>query len=411
DFPQLYESQVLESVGDTGAYDIITYDGGWKAEFAESGYLTALDDYIAASGDAAEGLTDIHPTLQEFTSTWRGATFGLPYYTYTAGMFYRCDLWEDADEQAAFKAAYGYDLRVPRTYDEMADMAEFFRRTGGETLKGDAVAEEFYGIGLMAGRFPHIQDEINAMTWSIGEKVINDDGTPGTTSDKFVAAVDQYVNELLPYAPPGALTSAFDEVVGQMRQGLIAMTAGFYLDQYPNMIMTEQEVPGAKICTAPAPGAYAWVGAFGLGISSDSENPDVAYDFLRYMFEEENQRKFAEGGGSTTRVSILSDEQFITDNVSKIGHYPTLLTVLDFTWDTQYFENYFYVPQGGKIYDEMTVWYSSAAAGEETPLAAMEKMAESIERHCDGPCDVANDHLGPDYTPTVQPFPYDEMGY
>ncbi|NIN68560.1 MAG: extracellular solute-binding protein, partial [Anaerolineae bacterium] len=39
DFSQLYEKQVIEMVGGTGAYDIITYDVGWKAEFANSGYL------------------------------------------------------------------------------------------------------------------------------------------------------------------------------------------------------------------------------------------------------------------------------------------------------------------------------------------------------------------------------------
>ena len=49
DFSQLYEKQVIEMVGKTVAYDIITYDVGWKAEFANSGYLLALDDYIAAS--------------------------------------------------------------------------------------------------------------------------------------------------------------------------------------------------------------------------------------------------------------------------------------------------------------------------------------------------------------------------
>ena len=411
DFPVLYENQVLESVGDTGAYDILTYDVGWKAEFAESGYLLKLDDMLAAAGDAAEGLNDVHPALLETASNWRGGTYGIPYYTFTMGMFYRCDLWEDPAEQADFQAEFGYPLAVPRTYDEMADMAEFFRRAPGETLKGEAVADDFYGIGLMAGRFPHVQDEINSIAWTDGEKVINDDGTPGVTAPGFVDAVDLYVNRLLPTAPPGALTSAFNEVVGQMRSGLIAMTAAFYLDQYPNMIKTEQEVPGAKICTAPSPGAHTWVGAFGLGISPDSKNPDAALSFLQFLFSADAQRRFAEGGGSTTRASILGDEQLVADNPLTAGHFPTLLQVLDHTSDSNFFPNYLYVPQGGKIYDEMTTWYSSAAAGEETPEGAMAKMAEAIERQCGGACEVANDSLGEGYSPKPAPFPYDQYGY
>lgn len=411
DFPLLYESQVLEAVGDTGAYDILTYDLGWKAEFSESGYLLNLDEFIANTDPAELDLSDVHPALQETTSFWRGSVYGLPYYTFTMGMFYRCDLWEDAGEQAAFEEAYGYPLAVPRTYEEMSDMAEFFRREPGATLKGAEVSDDFYGIGVMAGRFPHVQDEINSIAWTNGGKVINDDGTPGVTSDIFLDAVDMYVNGLLPYAPPGALTSAFDEVVGQMRSGLIAMTGPLYLDQYPNVIKTEVEVEGARICTAPTPGAVTWAGAFGIGISPDSPNADIAYDFMVFLFSESAQRRFAEGGGSTTRISILGDEEFVAANPLTTGHYPTMLQVLDHMEESNFYPNYLFVPQGGKIYDEMTTWYSSAASGELSIEDAMGNMAEAIERQCGGPCEVANEALGEGYSPVPAPFPYDELGY
>ncbi len=411
DFPVLYENQVLEAVGDTGAYDILTYDAGWKAEFAESGYLLSLDEYIANADQEALDLEDVHPALRETSSYWRGSIYGLPYYTFTMGMFYRCDLWEDPTEQAAFEEAYGYPLAVPRTYEQMADMAEFFRREPGETLKGEVISDDFYGVGLMSGRFPQVQDEINSIAWTKGGKVINDDGTPGVTSDIFLDAVHLYVDDLLPYAPPGALTSAFDEVVGQMRAGLIAMTDPMYMDQFPNVIKTEDEVPGAKICTAPTPGAHTWVGAFGIGVSADSRHPDVAFDFLTFLFSKDAQRRFAEGGGSTTRISILGDEEFVAANPKTAGHYPTLLQVLDHAENSNFYPNYYFVPQGGKIYDEMTTWYSSAAAGDTTVEEAMENMAEAIERQCNGPCEVANEALGEDYSPVPAPFPYDEYGY
>ncbi|NIO68756.1 MAG: extracellular solute-binding protein, partial [Anaerolineae bacterium] len=113
DFSQLYEKQVIEMVGKTGAYDIITYDVGWKAEFANSGYLLPLDDYIAASDPAEIQFEDIHPALVEASCRWKGKTWGLPYYTFTMGYFYRCDLFEDPGEMAAFEAEYGYPLDVP----------------------------------------------------------------------------------------------------------------------------------------------------------------------------------------------------------------------------------------------------------------------------------------------------------
>jgi multiple sugar transport system substrate-binding protein len=407
DIGQLYETQVLESVADTGAYDLLTYDAGQKAEFAESGYLLKLDDYIAAADPAVIAFDDIAPALREVTSMWRGGVFGLPYYTFTMGYFYRCDLFENPDEMAAFEAAYGYPLGIPQNYDQSADIAEFFRRAPGETLAGQTLEQDFYGIGVMAGRFDQVQDEINSIAWSTGAKVINDDGSPGVVDPGFLAAANLYVKELLPNAPPGALSSSFDQIVAQMQQGLIAQTAAFFLDQYANMVKTEGMIEGARICTAPAPGVHSWVGAFGVGVSSDSRHPQEAFDFLAWLAGPEAQREFAIGGGTTCRLSILNDKELIAQNPQTMGHYPTLVAVLEHTEKANFYPNYLFVPQGGKIYDEMTTWYSTAAAGEMTVEEAMANMATAIERQCGGPCEVANEALGENYTAVPMPFDYD----
>lgn len=408
DFSQLYEKQVIEFVGNTGAYDIVTSDVGWKAEFANSGYLLPLDDYIAAEDPEELQFEDLDPALVELGTTWGGKVWGLPYYTFTMGYFYRCDLFEHPDEMAAFEAKYGYPLDVPQTYEQMADIAEFFHRQPGEALKGEVVDEEFYGIGLMAGRFPHVQDEFMSIAWTWGAQLIKDDGTPGVTEPKFLEAVHLYVDRLMPHAPPGAGISAYDEVVGQMRQGMIAQTAAFYLDQWPNMVKTEDEVPGAEICAASSPGAHTWVGALNMHINADSKHPDEAWEFLKWLAGPEAQLKFAEGGGSTCRRSILTDEDFLEGRRLAAGHFPPLIEVLDHSWECQFFPNYYYVPQGGKIYDEETTYFSAAATGEYSPEEAMAKLAEAIEMHCGGPCEVPNDHLGPDYSPAPCPFTFDK---
>jgi len=407
DFSQMYEKQVIEMVGDTGAYDIVSYDVGWKAEWANSGYILPLDDYIAASDPEEIQFDDIHPALIETATSWNGQVWGLPYYTFTMGYFYRCDLFEDPGEMAAFEAEYGYPLGYPQTYEQMADIAEFFRRQPGDTLKGEAVTDDFYGIGLMAGRFPHVQDEFMSIAWTQGNQLILDDGTPGTTEPGFLEGANFYVDELLPYAPPGALTSAYDEVVGQMRQGMIAQTAAFYLDQWPNMVKTEDEVPGAEICAGTAPGAHTWVGALGMALNADSKHPDEAWDFLKWMAGPEAQRKFAEGGGSTCRISILTDEEFLEGRRLAVGHFPPLMEVLDHASECGFYPNYYYVPQGGKIYDEETTWFSSAASGEYPVEEAMQKLADAITQHCGGPCEVPNDNLGADYSPVPCPYTYD----
>jgi len=57
-----------------------------------------------------------------------GKTYCIPIFWNSHGLFYRKDLFEDPTEKANFKAKYGYELRVPRTFDELVDVAEFFTR-------------------------------------------------------------------------------------------------------------------------------------------------------------------------------------------------------------------------------------------------------------------------------------------
>lgn len=408
DLQQLYQKQVLESVGDTGSFDLLTYDVGWKAEYSENGYLLALDDYIAKADPMVVAFDDIAPALRETTSKWRGKTFGLPYYTFTMGYFYRCDLFENETEMADFKAKFGYDLGVPRNYDQMADIAQFFRRKPGENLGGKPTDKDFYGIGVMAGRFDQVQDETNSIAWSKGVQVIHDDGTPGVTDPEFIEGMKMYVDKFIPFAPPGARSSNYDQIVEQMRNGLIVQTGPYFLDQFANMKKTEDDIPGARICTAPAPGVHTWVGAFGVGVSADSKHPQEAFDFLAWMAGPDAQRQFAQGGGSTTRVSILTDAQLISENPKTMGHFPTLMTVLNHTAEANFYPNYLFVPQGGKIYEEMTTWYSTAASGTMPVEEAMKNMADAIVNICGGNCEVANEALGENYHPTPMPFDYDK---
>ena len=173
DNSQLYNKQVIEMVGQTGAYDVVTLETSEKAEFAENGFILPMTDYFA---DKKAQLDDVAPTLAALTTQYKGDVWGLPYYTYTAGYIYRADLFDDPTEQAAFKAKYGYDLAVPTTWAQHRDIAEFFTRKKGDKLKGEELTKDFYGVGLMAGPFPGIQDEMSGVLWSQGADWLTDDG-------------------------------------------------------------------------------------------------------------------------------------------------------------------------------------------------------------------------------------------
>ena len=390
DLQTMYEKEVLDIVGGTGAYDIITWNVSWKSEWANNEYIYPLSDYIERD-NAEFQVEDFSQALLNVSGMWKGEIYGLPYYTFTPGFYYRCDLFEDEGEKAAFKEKYGYDLDIPTTYEQMADIAEFFRRSPGDTLKGETLTQEFYGIGLMAGRFNNIFDEIMTIAWTKGGDVINDDGTPGVDDPAFIEALNLYVNELLPYAPPGSLSAGYDFVIGQLNSGQIAMTGPVYLDQWPNAVKTETNVPGAEACIAGLPGGgKTWAGAFTLGIAKSTKHPEEAWQFLKWITGPEGQRLFAEGGGSTARMSILTDNEFVQANREAVGHFPILVDVLENSAKCWY-TNYIHVPQAAKIYEEAPAWLSAAASGEMSVEDAMASFAQRIEEFCEGPCEIYNE--------------------
>jgi multiple sugar transport system substrate-binding protein len=360
----------------------------WKSDWANNGFLYPLDDFIARD-NAYFQVEDINQALLATGGQWGGKTYGLPYYTFTPGLIYRCDLFENPAEMQAFQAKYGYTLDIPTTYDQMAQIAEFFRRAPGQTLKGQPLDKDFYGIGLMAGRFGHIFDEINTIAWTFGGDVVNADGTPGVNQQPYLDAVHMYVDKLLPNSPPGSLTAGYDFVISQFNTGMISMTGPMYLDQWPNAVKVETNVPGSEACMAPLPGGgKTWAGAFSLGITNSSKNPEDAWEFLKYITGPEAQRKFAEGGGSTTRMSILNDKAFYTANRDTAGHFPVLVQILNHAsacWRT----NFIYTTAAANIYEESPIWLSAAASQEKTPEEAMNSFAEKITEFCGGgPCQL-----------------------
>jgi len=343
-----------------------------------------MDDYIKENAEAVQ-YEDIAPILADMTTQYKGHIYGLPYYTYTAGYFYRADLFEDPTEQAAFKEKYGYDLAVPTTWQQHRDIAEFFTRKAGENLKGQPLTKDFYGVGLMAGRFQEIQDELSAFVWAWGGDWLTDEGKVDV--ETVTKALKWYVEELLPYAPPAALTSSYDGVINQMQDGQIAQTAGMFLDQWPNAVKTEEMVPGAKMGNAVAPEGKSYIGGFLLAVTSDSKHPKEAMDFVAYIGGVEAQRKFASLGGTTTRMSILTDPEVTSEaNRAFTGAFPTLVKVFEEMKDTR--SNLFFTPFGAKIYNTLGPMLQTAAAGEKTPEQAVIDLAAEVEKICGGACPI-----------------------
>ncbi|WP_434118216.1 hypothetical protein [Sinorhizobium meliloti] len=174
--------------------------------------------------------------------------------------------------------------------------------------------------------------------------------------------------------------------MNQMKDGQIAQTYSFFLDQWPNAVQTEK-VAGAQMGVAEAPEKKAYIGGFLLAVSASSAHPKEAMDFVAYIGGHDAQMEFAKAGGTSTLMSVLSDPAFAApESRAKTGHFATLLEIFESMKGFR--SNLFDTPFGAKIYNTMQIPLQSAAAGQISARQAAEQLAGEVEKICGGPCPI-----------------------
>ena len=144
-YAEMHTKLVPQLAASKGSYSLLVVDFYWVGEFTKAGWLQPLDDRIKADGVD----TSVYvPAMMDLVGKVDGVTYMLPFYNYAMGLLYRTDLLADAKNQADFKAKYGIDLGVPKTWDEYLKQVEFFTKDGmygvvNQGLRPDPIAMEW----------------------------------------------------------------------------------------------------------------------------------------------------------------------------------------------------------------------------------------------------------------------------
>jgi multiple sugar transport system substrate-binding protein len=159
---EITQKILLEAVSRSGAFDIALPATFGIPDLAESGILVNLDQYAAKY--EPEGFQD--DALFAIGDYYKGSLYGYQTDGDTYVMFYNKDWLDDPDEQKGFAAKYGYDLKVPDTWQELDDMMAWFHRPD-EGMYGGALyrtqyflAWEWWGRFHAKGFYP-LDDDLN----------------------------------------------------------------------------------------------------------------------------------------------------------------------------------------------------------------------------------------------------------
>jgi len=214
---------VADNLANVPTWDLVYVDMKQLPEFAGAGILEPLDGKFSAEFDQADFSGYAIDSV-----TYEGNIYAVPFSADPNGLVYRKDLFENAEEQAAFKAKYGYDLVVPTNYTQYRDVAEFFTRKSGEKLAGEVLQNDFYGSS-QSNKVPDFlwQDYISYMKAFGGEVYDTATMKPTWNGAGSVEAGRLYAS-LAPFWPPAHINMTSGESMSEFDKGRVAMIIEYY---------------------------------------------------------------------------------------------------------------------------------------------------------------------------------------
>ena len=111
-FGEHYTKMMLDLRNGTGEYDAFMVGAFWYGDIAPAGYGFPIDE-LMESGEYPQWTFDSMPPSLQTLHKWGDESFGVLNDADGQVLYYRSDVLNDPEHQAAFRAEKGYDLPVP----------------------------------------------------------------------------------------------------------------------------------------------------------------------------------------------------------------------------------------------------------------------------------------------------------
>ncbi|MGH6938688.1 ABC transporter substrate-binding protein [Hypericibacter sp.] len=311
---EMFTKIMQEYRAGTGAYDALNVIPSWMPDLAKAGALEPLDSYVDKYKYRDE-LQKIAPTFRDNQMTVDGKIYGFPDDGDVFIMYYRKDVFADPQNQADFKAKFGYDLAPPTTWKQFDEIGQFLT---------DKFQPKMYGAAFFR-QAPYAQLMFQERFRNEGGKFFDANTMKATiNSDIGVKVMTDMRNENK-FMPPGVETWGFVENLAAFMSGQTAMTiswppygrwaAGYGQDEKALNWVPKTQIAG-KVGYALPPGGHPQLAlGFALSVASTSKHKDAAYLFIQWL----NSEKI-----STERVQL----PYTLRDPFRVSHYtdPTYLS-------------------------------------------------------------------------------------
>ncbi|MEW5815578.1 MAG: extracellular solute-binding protein [Spirochaetota bacterium] len=389
-FEGVYEKEKTEFVAGTGAFDVVTFYPAYIGDFAGNGYLAPLDEYLKKEPAAVwdPNPSDVLAPFWELYCKFGGKVYALPIDGDVLMLMYRKDLFENAEEKAAYKTKYGKELSAPETWKDWLQIGEFFTRKKGAKLAGQVLERDFYGSAEFAKRGFSFAWFVNR--WApYGEPYFDKDMKPQVNSPNAVKALQNMVDSLK-NAPPDVLGYGYDELRDAFIKNTVAMVVQWTDVPKKGADPTQSEIAG-KIGVGRVPGweiggkvvhrSMMPVGRV-VAVAADSKNKDAAYWVAKHISYDrslENVSTALTGLDPYRKIHFTNPQAYkMFGSTDEAQEY---LKGVEAVMADGYPE--IFIPGAAQYEDSLDLHVNKALAGQETPQQALSAVAKEWDEITD----------------------------
>lgn len=326
--------------------DLYSLDVIWTAEFAKAGWIAELPEGFLDRGEFLEGPLN--------SVTYEGTLFAVPWFTDAGVLYYRSDLLDEAG------------LAVPETWDEIQ-----------AACRAVALPRDMDGFVWQGARYEGLVCNFLEFLWGMGgtldPEALSSD--PAGSEEK-IATTLHMMRSLVDdgITPESVLTYKEEDSRRVFTEGY-----ALFLRNWPYAWSMaegpESKVRGAvgvaPLAHAPGRTAYSTIGGWNVAVSTYTEHPEEALEFLRFITGEKALRERAIAGAYLpTRKSTYGDAGVLAAN----PHFARFFEVFRNTRNRPRSPHY---PRASDIIQEQV---HGALAGEIEPEKAAATMVNDLAK-------------------------------
>jgi multiple sugar transport system substrate-binding protein len=316
--------------------DLMIGDSQWIGGAAENGQYVKMNDFFKANGIS---MGDFIPATVTGYAEWPKNTpnyWALPAYADVVGWTYRKDWFSKPALKTEFKKKFGYDLGIPKSQEQLKDIAAFFqgRMIDGKKVYGAAIYTERGSEGITMG--------VTNALYNYGFKYQNPNkpyDLDGFVNSAGAVKGLKFYKELYDCCtPPGSSDWYMSQNIDAYKSGQVAMQMNFAFI-WPG-VNADPNVGGKRtgyFANPPGPnGHFAQLGGQGISVVANTDEKAAALNYIKWFAQPKIQAKWTEMGGASAMRSVVEDPAFPTKEPYNQAFLNSMAIVKDFYAEPSY---------------------------------------------------------------------------